>query len=143
MLFNLLVMALIPALGEELIFRASVQQMLVQWFKKPHVAVIITAVFFSAVHVQFYGFLPRLLLGLLLGYVYFFTGNLWYAILLHFINNAFTVCIYFMAGKGVFNVETLEGQMSGSMAMVCLSALLFALTFILFVKQKNRLLINQ
>lgn len=143
LLFNLLVMALIPALGEEFIFRASFQQMLVQWFKKPHVAVIITAVFFSAVHMQFYGFLPRLLLGLLLGYVYFFTGNLWYAILLHFINNAFTVCIYFMAGKGVINADKLEGQMSGSMVMVCVSALLFALTFILFIKQKNRLLIQQ
>lgn len=143
LLFNLLVMALIPALGEELIFRASVQKMLVQWFKKPHVAVIITAIFFSAVHLQFYGFLPRLLLGLLLGYVYFFTGNLWYAIALHFINNAFTVCIYFIAGRGVINADTLEGQMSGSMVMVCVSALLFALAFSLFIKQKNRLLIKQ
>ncbi len=140
LLFNLLVMALIPAFGEELIFRASVQKMLVQWFKKPHLAVIVTAVFFSAVHLQFYGFLPRVLLGLLLGYVYFYTKNLWYPIILHFINNAFTVSIYFLAGRGLINTEALEVQMSGSIVLLIASALLFAIALLMFLKQKNRLL---
>jgi membrane protease YdiL (CAAX protease family) len=86
----MLVVAVIPALGEELFFRSVLQRLFQSWIGK-HVGIILTAIIFSAIHVEFSGFLPRLFLGLLLGYVFFWTNNLWYPIAIHFVNNAFVV----------------------------------------------------
>ncbi|MBG6234888.1 membrane protease YdiL (CAAX protease family) [Pedobacter sp. CAN_A7] len=91
--FNLLTIALVPAFAEELMFRGGVQRAFKRMFDNPHVAIWLAAFIFSAIHLQFYGFLPRLLLGALFGYLYLWTGSLWYAILAHFINNAYAVCI--------------------------------------------------
>ena len=95
LIINLILMALMPAIGEELMFRG----LLMNWFKKAfdniHIVIFITAVIFSAIHMQFYGFIPRFLLGIALGYIYHWTKNLWAPILLHFINNATTVVVYY------------------------------------------------
>jgi membrane protease YdiL (CAAX protease family) len=90
-LFNLLTIALIPAVAEELMFRGGVQRAFKRMFDNPHVAIWLAAFIFSAIHLQFYGFLPRLVLGALFGYLYLWTGSLWYAILAHFLNNAYAV----------------------------------------------------
>ena len=89
--FNLLVIAIIPAIGEELLFRGFLQQKMTQWLVKPHVAIIITAILFSAIHMQFQGFLPRFALGLVLGYLFYWSSSLWLPILAHLLNNAMTV----------------------------------------------------
>ena len=89
---NLIMIALLPAIGEELMFRGGIQRIAYKTFSNPHVAIWITAIIFSAIHVQFYGFLPRMLLGAGFGYLYYYSGNLWYAILGHFINNGYAVC---------------------------------------------------
>jgi len=86
-LFNVLVIAIAPAVGEELIFRGVLQKELQSAFKNHHVAIWISAAIFSAIHFQFYGFIPRMLLGALFGYVFVWTKNLWYPILMHFVNN--------------------------------------------------------
>jgi len=91
LLFNLLVIAIIPALGEELLFRGYLQQRMTHWLGKPHVAIIITAILFSAIHMQFQGFLPRFALGLLLGYLFYWSGSLWLPIIAHLLNNAMAV----------------------------------------------------
>ncbi|WP_235324585.1 CPBP family intramembrane glutamic endopeptidase [Pedobacter lusitanus] len=83
-LINILVIALIPAIGEELIFRGGVQRSFTRMFKNPHVAIWISAFIFSAIHLQFFGFFPRLFLGAAFGYIYLWTGSLWYAMLAHF-----------------------------------------------------------
>jgi hypothetical protein len=70
-----------------MIFRGILQQILCRIFRSGHVAIWISAIFFSAIHLQFFGFLPRLLLGLSFGYLFFWTGNLWITIVAHFINN--------------------------------------------------------
>lgn len=88
---NLLVMALIAAVGEELIFRGVLQNFVREVSGHRHFAVIFVALVFSAIHGQFYGFIARFVLGLVLGYAYLFTGNLWVSILIHFANNAFAV----------------------------------------------------
>ncbi|MCK5846176.1 MAG: CPBP family intramembrane metalloprotease, partial [Bacteroidales bacterium] len=92
---NLVIMAIMPAIGEELFFRG----VLMSWFKKAtsniHINILITSIIFSAIHFQFYGFIPRFLLGVALGYTYYWTKSLWAPILLHFTNNAITVLIYF------------------------------------------------
>jgi uncharacterized protein len=88
LMINISILAIIPSVAEEMIFRGILQQILCGIFKTGHMAIWITAVFFSAIHLQFFGFLPRLILGLSFGYLFFWTGNLWIAIIAHFINNA-------------------------------------------------------
>ena len=91
LLFNLLVIAIIPAVGEELLFRGYLQQRMTHWLGKPHVAIIITAILFSAIHMQFQGFLPRFVLGLVLGYLFYWSCSLWLPIIAHLLNNAMAV----------------------------------------------------
>ncbi|MNJ99974.1 CAAX amino terminal protease self- immunity [compost metagenome] len=99
LLVNLLVIAVTPAICEELIFRGAVQRTIFRIKSNPHVAIWISAIIFSAIHFQFYGFLPRLLLGAAFGYVYFFTGSIWYAVFAHFLNNAYAVCVAYYLQK--------------------------------------------
>ncbi|ARS42021.1 CPBP family intramembrane metalloprotease domain-containing protein [Sphingobacteriaceae bacterium GW460-11-11-14-LB5] len=96
---NLIMIAVIPAVGEELMFRGGVQRSLNRAFENPHVAIWLSAIIFSAIHVQFYGFVPRMLLGAGFGYLYYFSGSIWYAMLAHFINNAYAVCAAFYMQK--------------------------------------------
>ena len=97
LLFNLFLIALIPAIGEELFFRGIVQKKLGNILTSPHVAVIITSFIFSAIHMQFFGFLPRFILGLILGYLFYYSANLWMSVLGHFINNALGVLLMYSA----------------------------------------------
>ena len=93
LLVNLVVIALIPAIGEELTFRGVLQQALVKGCKNAHVGIFLSAAIFSFIHFQFYGFLPRMFLGLLLGYLFYYSGSLWTSILMHFVNNGSAVVV--------------------------------------------------
>ena len=107
LLFNLLVIAIVPAIGEELLFRGYLQQSFSKWLSNPHVAIIVTAVLFSAIHLHFQGFLPRFILGVLLGYLFYWSGSLWLPILAHFANNAQAVIFSyptFKVDSGVYSV---------------------------------------
>jgi len=102
LIINLLLMAVLPAFGEEFIFRG----ILMKWFSKSmsiHLAIIISAFIFSAIHIQFLGFFPRFFMGLILGYVFYWSGSLWASILLHFLNNGMTVVSYFLLARGLIN----------------------------------------
>jgi membrane protease YdiL (CAAX protease family) len=88
---NIVIIALLPAVAEELLFRGGIQRSFGRMFRHPHVAIWISAFIFSAIHVQFFGFFPRLLLGAAFGYIYLWTGSLWYAMFAHFLNNAYAV----------------------------------------------------
>jgi len=99
LLLNLLMIAVIPALGEELLFRGVVQKVFSDWTKNIHLGIFLAAALFSFLHFQFYGFLPRTLLGILFGYLFVYSGSLWYPILAHFFNNAMAVIIYYYIGK--------------------------------------------
>lgn len=123
---NLLVMAAIPALGEELFFRGILQTVLGEKFNR-HLAVWITAFIFSAIHLQFYGFLPRFLLGAALGYLFLFSGSIWASIVAHFINNALAVVLFFLTFNGylTFDMDALGTQNTWwlgflSLTLVCL-----------------------
>jgi membrane protease YdiL (CAAX protease family) len=98
LLFNILILAILPAIAEEMIFRGVLQQIISGVFRSGHTGIWITAILFSAIHMQFYGFLPRLLLGLIFGYLFYWTGNLWIAILAHFINNLVPVLLSYFIG---------------------------------------------
>ncbi len=97
-LANLTIIALLPALGEELVFRGVVQQQLMRRIANPWLAIVVSAAFFSMVHLQFEGFLPRMLLGGLLGWLYWQTRNFWVPVIAHFFNNGIQV-----AGQYLFN----------------------------------------
>jgi len=100
LLINLLMIGVIAALGEELIFRGLLQKLLNQMFKNAHLAIFVTAVFFSAFHFQFFSFLPRFVLGLILGYLMFYGKSIWYPILAHFVNNVMGVIYYYFYSRG-------------------------------------------
>ena len=100
LLLNLLVIALIPAVGEEMTFRGVIQQSLMRRMN-PHIAIILSAAIFSFFHFQFFGFFPRLFLGILLGYMFYITGSLWTSILMHFVNNGAAVTLYYLGNIGV------------------------------------------
>ena len=100
LLLNLVIIALIPAIGEEMTFRGVLQQSLTRKMN-PHIAIILSAAIFSFFHFQFYGFLPRMFLGVLLGYMFYITGSLWTSILMHFVNNGSAVALYYLGNKGI------------------------------------------
>ena len=93
MMLNLLTIALIPAISEELIFRGVFQKIFNNLFKSGHIAIWFTAFIFSTIHFQFFGFMPRFILGLVFGYLFFWSGTLWLPVISHFINNAFPVIL--------------------------------------------------
>lgn len=137
LLLNLLIIALIPAIGEELTFRGILQQALTRRMKNPHVAIILSAAIFSFIHFQFYGFLPRTFLGVLLGYLFYISGSLWTSILMHFINNGTVVLAYYLNNKGL-NIDVEHFGSMESLWMVGLSALLTMGLIVWAWKQKER-----
>ena len=92
---NLLFVAVFAGVGEELFFRGVLQRLFIKLFKNAWAGIIVTAIIFSAFHLQFYGFIPRLILGILLGLIYWYSGSLWPAILAHFAYNAFAVIVIY------------------------------------------------
>ena len=105
--YNLFLMAFLPAIGEELFFRGTIQSFFAQ--KNTHKAIWITAFIFSTIHFQFYGFLPRLLLGAFFGYLLVKSGSLWLPIIGHFTNNAMAIIFYYLKYNGYqsFDVDKL------------------------------------
>lgn len=96
LLFNLFMIALIPALGEEFLFRGVIQRIFSEWFRNGHLAVWGAALLFSLAHYQFLGFMPRIILGVLFGYIFWWSGNIWLPVLAHFVNNAVGVVYYYL-----------------------------------------------
>jgi membrane protease YdiL (CAAX protease family) len=95
-LSSLFVIGLVAAVCEEFLFRGVLQQTLIRFTRNIHLAVWISAIVFSAIHFQFYGFVPRMILGAVLGYIFIWTGSIWASVLAHFLNNAFFVVFYYL-----------------------------------------------
>lgn len=110
LLVGMIVIAVLPAIGEELVFRGLGQRMFQGITNNHHAGIWIAAFLFSFIHLQFYGFFPRFLLGALFGYIYYWSGNLWYPIFAHFVNNGFTLLMLYMYQQDVteLNVEDTE-----------------------------------
>lgn len=98
MLLNLFMIALLPALGEELIFRGVFQRIFQRMFRSGHIAVWLTAFFFSFLHFQFFGFVPRFILGLVFGYLFLWSRTLWIPVIAHFVNNAVPAILAYLFG---------------------------------------------
>lgn len=105
LLVNILIIGVLPGIGEELIFRGIVQKQTALMIKNPVAAIWIAAFIFSAIHFQFEGFLPRMALGAVLGYLYYWTGNLWVPIVAHAFNNGIQVVLVYFTGV---DIETID-----------------------------------
>ncbi len=105
---NILIVALIPAIGEEFFFRGILQRLLTNLSKNKHWGIILSGFIFSAIHMQFYGFFPRWLLGIMFGYMFVWSGSLWLPIIAHFVNNSLDVTIYYLVNQKLLNPQILD-----------------------------------
>ncbi len=104
-LMGLLVIGVLAGIGEEMFFRGVLQPKMHLYTGSAHAGVWLTAIIFSAIHLQFYGFLPRVFLGAVFGYLYLFSGSLIYPILAHILNNSITVLMVYLANEGVIDFD--------------------------------------
>ncbi len=125
---NIFMVAIIPAIGEELIFRGVIQRIFIEWFRNIHWAIIGSAILFSALHMQFYGFLPRFFLGAFFGYLMVWSGSIWLPVLVHFMNNTAGVLAYYFldTGKAASTMDEI-GTTQHSWYTVFISLALFIL----------------
>ena len=111
-LLAVLVLAAAPAIFEEVLFRGGFQQIFIGWTKNKWSGIIITSILFSAIHFSYFGFLPRLALGIVLGLIFFYSKNIWLNILLHFLNNGVVVTqLYIVTKQGKSIEKTLDESM--------------------------------
>ena len=143
LILNLFMIAGLAALGEELLFRSIIQTSLIKICKNAHIGILIASAIFSFIHFEFYGFFPRLILGMLLGYMFYFSGSIWISMLMHFLNNGTVVFIYFLNNKGITNIDVdTFGQTS--IPVLIVSIVVMIVLFLLSIKysDKERTLID-
>lgn len=134
LLFNLFMIAVIPAIGEEFVFRGIIQKELGRWSGNMHLAVWLSAALFSAMHLQFFGFLPRLALGVILGYQLALTRNIWVPIFAHFFNNAAAVVVYYLKHNGYINLEIEQVGLGAGAVFYALASFAVIILLLFFLK---------
>ncbi len=138
LLFNIFMIAFLPAIGEELLFRGVIQKIFTGWTKNHHWGIWITAILFSALHIQFYGFVPRMLLGVMFGYMLIWSGSIWLPVIAHFVNNGFAVMAIYFINKNMLDPKvenigsTPDSYYSAFLSFAVVCALL------LIMKRSNR-----
>ena len=135
LIINLLILAVLPAIGEELVFRGFLQKKIISFSNKPYLAILFTAFLFSIIHMQFEGVLPRFILGSVLGFLFYFSSNIWIPIIAHFINNSLIVILSYPAlnNKISFDILNLENFIRWDQAALSLIAV--SVLFYLFKKK--------
>ena len=140
LMLNLLIVAALAAISEEIFFRGALQQFLQERKLSGHAAVWTTALLFSVVHFQFYGFFPRLVLGALLGYLFLYTQNLWIPIIVHFINNAMVIVLSFFWGDSEWMEGLEEAEITLSFIIMAILSTLFTLLLFMSYRRKNAII---
>ena len=128
-LLAFIVVAVLPGIGEELLFRGVLQNTLHRYSGNKHVAIWVTGFLFAAIHFQFYGLVPRTMLGVLFGYIYVWSGNLKMAMVAHIANNGLALCFAYYAQLTEMDIDiddpdTISGWVS-LVGLVVTIALLF------------------
>jgi len=139
LLLNLFVVGVLPALGEELLFRGALQGTLIKHTKNIHLSIWASAALFSFIHFQFFGFFPRMILGAMFGYLVVWGGSLWYSIWAHFINNGASVLLMYLIYKEKIDAdfETIGGN-SGDWIYVVLSLIIATTLLCTFYVNRRR-----
>ncbi len=139
-LINILMISVLPSIGEEFLFRGVLQPLFHKWTKNIHVAVIISAFLFSVIHIQFYGFIPRFLMGVLLGYSFVWSGSLWVPVFIHFINNSAAVIMSYLFTTGYADnaYETIGTGGSASIPLILSLFFTASSVFLLYFLSKRK-----
>lgn len=128
---NLLIFAVLAGVCEEFFFQGALQPLMMKWAKNPHIGILITALIFSALHFQFYGFIPRFVLGVYLGYLFFWSRSLWLPILAHVLHNALSILIdYTLQGRGINTNDLQFTDVRGSIPTAISCALVSAMAIV-------------
>ncbi len=137
-LLNLLLFGIVASIGEEMMFRGVVQRLFTDWAKNVHWGVIISALLFSTFHFQFYGFIPRFLMGLYLGYIMLWAGSIWIPIFAHFINNAVSVILYYLYHRNILENDPEQFGTFNNIWVIWLSVFLSVTAFVSIYKLEIR-----
>lgn len=142
LILGVIVVAIIPGIGEEFVFRGLVQNHVFRITRNIHVAIWIGAFLFSLFHLQFYGLVPRMMLGVMFGYLYYFSGNIIYPMLAHFFNNGFTLFMLYLYQQDFvsFNIEDTEVL---PWPQVIFSTVITILLFFVYQRHANRLISDE
>ena len=124
LIYAILAVAVVPAVVEELFFRASLQKIIMDWTGKPYIAIVVTAVIFSAFHFSYFGFLSRMSLGIILGIIYFYTKTIWMPMLMHFINNGIGITILYFVRN---NPKKMDAVIDGNLPYYWVVVALFVI----------------
>jgi membrane protease YdiL (CAAX protease family) len=140
-IISLIMIALLPAIFEEMLFRGALQPIMINLTKNAFIGIFITSILFSAIHMSYYGFLPRLALGLMIGYIYYFSKNLWLSSLTHFLYNAFGVTeLYALSKQGLLTPNSINDEGFPLYYGLIAAAVLFVL--FMFFKRESQVVIS-
>lgn len=141
LMINIFMIAIIPAIGEEMFFRGVLQPIFIKMTRNIHWGIILSGAFFSAFHLQFYGFLPRMLMGIYFGYLFYWSRNLWLPVLAHFINNFSAVLFYYYSNKGSIDISKIDkiGTESSTLWTLFASILIITPLIYLFYRKTQKL----
>lgn len=145
LLLNLFMIGFLAALAEELFFRATLQQMMIKATKNVHVGVWLTGILFSAIHFEFFGFIPRMLMGVYLGYLFVWSGSIWVSVFAHFMNNATVVFLTYLEEKKALPDKFDQlGTDSSQMVYTIISIVLVTLLLVIIYKisRKRPIVVN-
>ncbi len=138
LMVNLFIIAFLAAVGEELLFRGIILKLMAEATKNIHWGIFISAALFSALHMQFYGFLPRMALGIIFGYIFVWSGSLWVPMILHFIFNGMTVVASYLFNVGVISVDPDSLGSSSNIILISFSFLISFTLMFLFYQKRGR-----
>jgi membrane protease YdiL (CAAX protease family) len=142
LLLNIMLVAFLPAFFEEFLFRGTIQPFLSKWFLNKKIAILVTAFIFSTIHFQFYGFIPRFLLGIYLGYLFVWSKSLWLPVIAHFMHNANSLIFDYAIQKRGIDMETIEpSKISGFYPTAIICTLLVAFGIFLLYKKSRQILL--
>lgn len=133
---NILLIGLLAGFSEELFFRGALQRLINSTGLSATAAIWISAIIFSAIHMQFYGFVPRMLLGVYFGYLLVWSGSVWLPVIVHAFNNSMFLVLKYMTGNGDPSIGA-EGSMESVIAIIA-SVLATAAGLILLYKTRDR-----
>ena len=134
-LLNFLIICVVAAVSEEFMFRGLLQTLFGRIIRNPHILIWTIAIIFSAIHLEFYGFIPRMFLGAWLGYLMYYTKTIWIPVLAHLVNNSLTIGAYYMFRDAPDKMK--EFDTVGSGATWWLAAASLALFFFSFTQIKK------
>ena len=134
---NLFVLAIVPAICEELLFRGALQNIFCRMLSNHHVAIWLTAALFSLFHGELFAFLPRFVLGAALGYLFYYSGSIWINIMTHFLNNALAILLFYLAYNGVVDISLTE-SLSAPWYLSLIGASIAVALFVFFFAKNSR-----